>query len=119
MPRHRVVKPHPARRVGWYRQLSDADRRQSGLLAKALLRVCTSRAADIAGRAECDAQRFGGKRRIRLAAEPQNQRNPPNDMVPIGGLIKEPISGGCRFQFRQIRNCRGEIVDVAQRVVPG
>ena len=80
--RYRVVEPNAAGSICQYRQLSDADCRQSGLFAKPPLGVCTSRTADIAGRAEGDPERLGGERRIRLFAEPQNQRNPAKPRGP-------------------------------------
>jgi len=113
------MKPYPAGSVGRYRQLPDADRDQSGLFAEALLGICSRRAADIAARAEGEPERLGSERGIRFIAEPHNQRNPANDVVPIGILVEEAISGGRSFQRRQVRNRRRKAVDMAERVVPG
>src|SRR5262249_33569957 len=95
--RRREVKPNPAGSVRRYHELSDADCRQPGFFAEALLGVRSSSAAHVAGYAQCYSKRLGGERGIRLSPEPQNQRNPANHMVPIDRLVEKPISGGCRF----------------------
>ncbi len=118
-PRLGIMEPYPPRGIGRYRQLADADRGQSGLLAKALLGVCPGRAADIAARPEREPQRFSGERRVGLVAEPQNQWNPSHHMIPIDGLVQKPISGGRRFQHRQVRDGTRKTIDTAQRIVPG
>jgi len=117
--RYRVVEPNAAGRIGRNHQLADADRCQSGLFAEAPLGVCAGRTADITGGAEGDPERLGDERRIRLFAEPQDQRNPADHEVPIDKSVEEPVSSGRSFQPREIRNRRRKAADMGERLVPG
>src|SRR6516162_4451631 len=112
------MQPHPACGIGWYGQLADADRRQTTFFAKALLCIRSSSSPDIGSRADGQAKHLGGKRRIRLLAEPHQQWNPTYHMVPLDGLIQESIAGGSGFELWQVRYHRRKAVDMAERFVP-
>src|SRR5215831_13154347 len=111
------MQPHPARSIGWYRQLADADRRQTTFFAKALLCIRSRGTSDICGRAEGQAERLGDKRGIGLLAEPHQQRNLTYHVVPVDGLVQESIAGGCGFEFWQVRYRRRKAGDMAERVI--
>ncbi len=115
----RVMQPYPSGGVGRHRQRPDADRGQAGIFAKILFAIGAGGAADIGRGADREAQRLGGERWVGLAVECQDQRQPADDIIPLGKLVEKPVAGGRRFQHRQGGNHPGEIVDMAERVVAG